>query len=167
MICKNMRKSVDYLAVSTLLIIAFFKGPVCDWLLIANGSIWIIAVTIILVRHFEKSAEIPEDEISGDDSQEELQEELPESPQDDPAKEAENWYLFSGQEAIEAMVTELNVHGIKSLSITEDGTVTHDNIGIDLPDGFPAKAAWGALIPLLAEDGLDATIEDDCFVISW
>ena len=47
---KIFKKSVRYLIVSTLLIMAFTRGGLCDWLLILNGFGWLIAAVVILAK---------------------------------------------------------------------------------------------------------------------
>ena len=54
---KIFKKSVPYLIVSTLLIMAFTRGNLCDWLLILNGFGWLIAAVVILAKQANERKE--------------------------------------------------------------------------------------------------------------
>lgn len=124
---KIFKKSVRYLIVSTLLIMAFTRGNLCDWLLILNGSGWLIAAVIILAKQANERMETTE-------------ETTPDEPEDDPfdfdpmeddddfedipeTDENENWYKFLGRDILTDVITDLNTRGFKRMEITEDGEI--------------------------------------------
>ncbi|MBQ3178590.1 MAG: hypothetical protein IJB52_12295 [Clostridia bacterium] len=167
---KILKKSIRYLIVSTLLIMAFTRGNLCDWLLILNGFGWLIAAVVILAKQVNDRTETQE-------------ETLPEEPEEDPfdfeppedddledipeINEAENWYKFLGRDILTDVITDLNTRGFKRMEITEDGEIRVNDTTEEQIDDFPETDGWNTLVAEMANDGLNARIADDRLVVTW
>lgn len=83
------------------------------------------------------------------------------------------WYEESGRKTLEQVVNDLNSRGHHSLTIHDDGSI-HIS-GEDFPDdaataslaGFPPSKKWSELVDLFAEDGLNATLNQDAIELTW
>lgn len=167
---KIFSKSVRYLIVSTLLIMAFTRDNLCDWLLILNGFGWLIAAVVILAKQANERTETQE-------------ETTPEEPEDDPfdfeppedddldgipeTDEAENWYRFLGRDILTDVITDLNTRGFKRMEITEDGEIRVNDTTEERIDDFPETDGWNTLVSEMRNDGLNAGITDDRLVVTW
>ena len=167
---KIFKKSIRYLIVSTLLIMAFTRDNLCDWLLILNGFGWLIAAVMILAKQANERTE-PQEKTT------------PEEPEDDPfdieppedddldgipeTDKAENWYRFLGRAILTDVITDLNTRGFKRMEITEDGEIRVNDTTEEQIDDFPEPDGWNTLIAEMANDGLNARIADDRLVVTW
>ena len=167
---KIFRKSIRYLIVSTLLIMAFTRGNLCDWLLILNGFGWLIAAVVILAKQAnertetqeEPTPEEPEDGPFDFDPQED--DDLDDIPE---TNEAENWYKFLGRDILTDVITDLNTRGFKRMEITEDGEIRVNDTTEEWIDDFPEPDGWNTLVSEMRNDGLNAGITDDRLVVTW
>lgn len=84
------------------------------------------------------------------------------------------WYEKSGRNTLEQVVNDLNSRGHHSLTIHDDGSI-HIS-GEDSQDGsiptasladFPPSKKWSELVNLFAEDGLNATLNQDTIELNW
>ena len=166
---KIFKKSVRYLIVSTLLIMAFARGDLCDWLLILNGFGWLIAAGVILAKHAGERAETPDKPTPEEPAEDPF--DLPEEPEDfeNPPEQdkAENWYKFLGRDILTDVITDLNTHGFKRMEITEDGEIRVNDTTEEQIDDFPETDGWNTLVAEMANDGLNARIADDRLVVIW
>lgn len=84
------------------------------------------------------------------------------------------WYEESGRKTLEQVVNDLNSRGYHSLTINADGSI---HISGEEPQdgaapsaslaGFPPAKKWSELVALFAEDGLNATLNQDALELSW
>ena len=164
---KIFRKSIRYLIVSTLLIMSFTRGNLCDWLLILNGFGWLIAAVMILAKQANDRTETQEETTPEDDPFDF------EPPEDDnlddipETDEAENWYKFLGRDILTDVITDLNTRGFKRMEITEDGEIRVNDTTEEQIDDFPETDGWNTLVAEMANDGLNARIADDRLVVTW
>lgn len=85
----------------------------------------------------------------------------------------EQWYEAQGRDALRKLVSDLNSRGHNSLTMREDGSVciSPKADGKEVKQGmlerFPSKASWAKLAKLLEEDGLAATVRDNCIAVTW
>ena len=163
---KIFKKSVRYLTVSTLLIMAFTRDNLCDWLLILNGFGWLVAAVGILAKQANERTEISE-EPENDPFDFDLpdgEEDFDNPPEQD---KAENWYKFLGRDILTDVITDLNTRGFKRMEITEDGEIRVNDTTEEQIDDFPEADGWNALVAEMANDGLNARIADDRLVVTW
>ena len=163
---KIFKKSVRYLIVSTLLIMAFTRDNLCDWLLILNGFGWLVAAVGILAKQANERTEISE-EPENDPFDFDLpdgEEDFDNPPEQD---KAENWYKFLGRDILTDVITDLNTRGFKRMEITEDGEIRVNDTTEEQIDDFPEADGWNALVAEMANDGLNARIADDRLVVTW
>ena len=167
---KIFKKSIRYLIVSTLLIMAFTRENICDWLLILNGFGWLIAAVVILAKQANDRTETQEETTP------EEPEDTPfdfEPPEDDDLEdipetnEAENWYKFLGRDILTDVITDLNTRGFKRMEITEDGEIRVNDTTEEQIDDFPEPDGWNTLVSEMRNDGLNAGITDDRLVVTW
>ena len=164
---KIFKKSIRYLIVSTLLIMAFTRGNLCDWLLIFNGFGWLIAAVMILAKQANARTETQEETTPEDDPFDF------EPPEDDnlddipETDEAENWYKFLGRDILTDVITDLNTRGFKRMEITEDGEIRVNDNTEEQIDDFPEPDGWNTLVSEMRNDGLNAGITDDRLVVTW
>ena len=164
---KIFRKSIRYLIVSTLLIMSFTRGNLCDWLLILNGFGWLIAAVMILAKQANDRTETQEETTPEDDP---FDFELPEDDDLDDipeTDEAENWYKFLGRDILTDVITDLNIRGFKRMEITEDGEIRVNDATEEQIDDFPEPDGWNTLVSEMRNDGLNAGITDDRLVVTW
>ena len=166
---KIFRKSIRYLIVSTLLIMAFTRGNLCDWLLILNGFGWLIAAVVILAKQAGERAETPDKPTPEEPAEDPF--DLPEEPEDfeNPLEQdkAENWYKFLGRDILTDVITDLNTRGFKRMEITEDGEIRVNDTTEEQIDDFPEPDGWNTLVSEMRNDGLNAGITDDRLVVTW
>ena len=166
---KIFSKSVRYLIVSTLLIMAFTRDNLCDWLLILNGFGWLIAAVVILAKQAGERAETPDKPTPEEPAEDPF--DLPEEPEDfeNPPEQdkAENWYKFLGRDILTDVITDLNTRGFKRMEITEDGEIRVNDTTEEQIDDFPETDGWNTLVAEMANDGLNARIADDRLVVTW
>ena len=168
---KIFKKSVRYLIVSTLLIMAFTRGNLCDWLLILNGFGWLIAAVVILAKQANERTEVPEEPTPEEPENDPYDFDLLEDEEyfDDPPEQdkAENWYKFLGRDILTDVITDLNTRGFKRMEITEDGEIRVNDTTEEQIDDFPETDGWNTLVAEMANDGLNARIADDRLVVTW
>jgi len=85
----------------------------------------------------------------------------------DPA----TWYSIQGKNVLEACVADLNAHGHSNLTIKENGDicVQQDN-NESVCDNFknlPGKSLWQQLIKIMENQGLAASVANDCIKVAW
>ena len=164
---KIFKKSIRYLIVSTLLIMAFTRGNLCDWLLILNGFGWLIAAVMILAKQANDRTETQEETTPEDvpfDFEPQEDDDLDDIPGTD---EAENWYKFLGRDILTDVITDLNTRGFKRMEITEDGEIRVNDTTEERIDDFPETDGWNTLVSEMRNDGLNAGITDDRLVVTW
>ena len=167
---KIFRKSIRYLIVSTLLIMSFTRGNLCDWLLILNGFGWLIAAVMILAKQANDRTETQEETTPEEPEDDPFDFELPEDDDLDDipeTDEAENWYKFLGRDILTDVITDLNIRGFKRMEITEDGEIRVNDTTEEQIDDFPETDGWNILVAEMANDGLNARIADDRLVVTW
>ena len=166
---KIFSKSIRYLIVSTLLIMAFTRGNLCDWLLILNGFGWLIAALVILAKQANERMETSEETTTEEPSGNPLDSPEDEEDFDDPPEQdkAENWYKFLGRDILTNVITDLNTRGFKRMEITENGEIRVNDTTEEQIDDFPEADGWNTLVSEMANDGLNAGIADDRLVITW
>ena len=167
---KIFRKSIRYLIVSTLLIMSFTRGNLCDWLLILNGFGWLIAAVMILAKQANDRTETQEETTPEEPEDDPFDFELPEDDDLDDipeTDEAENWYKFLGRDILTDVITDLNTRGFKRMEITEDGEIRVNDTTEEQIDDFPETDGWNTLVAEMANDGLNARIADDRLVVTW
>lgn len=83
------------------------------------------------------------------------------------------WYEKQGRETLEALVADLDSRGYKHLVLHEDGSISAqgEDSGAGLIqstfDSFPPKVYWPRLAKVLEQEGLAATVQDDCVSVAW
>ena len=167
---KIFRKSIRYLIVSTLLIMSFTRGNLCDWLLILNGFGWLIAAVMILAKQANDRTETQEETTPEEPEDDPFDFELPEDDDLDDipeTDEAENWYKFLGRDILTDVITDLNIRGFKRMEITEDGEIRVNDATEEQIDDFPEPDGWNTLVSEMRNDGLNAGITDDRLVVTW
>ncbi len=167
---KVFKKSIRYLIVSTLLIMAFTRGNLCDLLLILNGFGWLIAAVVILAKQANARTETQEETTPEEPEDDLFDVELPEDDDLDDipeTNEAENWYKFLGRDILTDVITDLNTRGFKRMEITEDGEIRVNDTTEEQIDDFPETDGWNTLVAEMANDGLNAGIADDRLVVTW
>lgn len=85
----------------------------------------------------------------------------------------ERWYEAQGRDTLRKLVSDLNSRGHSALTVQEDGSICilpkadGKEVKQGLLERFPAKASWPKLVKLLEEDGLAATVQDNCIAVTW
>lgn len=168
---KVFTKAMKVLIVGTLIIMAFTKGNIMDWLLIGLTAGWIVFMAAYLIYKSGKR-----DESSGEDPMDNPEDEDPDEdtndPEDEPdplpdPSEAEVWYRMIGSQLLTEAITDLNTRGIKKLEIKENGDIIVSDSTVDTIDTLPDKSLWDTLAELMREDGLTASVGHDEILISW
>lgn len=83
------------------------------------------------------------------------------------------WYEVHGRKVLESLVIDLNSRGHNKLLLKDDGSICIQPI-----DGeeelleqnfrsFPEKVYWPRLAQVLDQEGLSATMLDNCIQVSW
>lgn len=82
------------------------------------------------------------------------------------------WYEKQGREVMDALIADLSSRGFNSILLKEDGdicTVLDD--GEEIAEGrlrsFLPKVYWPQLIKVLQQNGLSASVQTDCILVSW
>ncbi len=167
---KVFTKAMKVLIVGTLIIMAFTKGNVMDWLLIGFTGGWLVFMAAYLIYKSGKREGLTDDPT--DDPDDDEPEEDPLDPDDeldplpDPS-EAETWYRMIGSQLLTEAITDLNTRGIKKLEIKENGDIIVSDSTVDTIDTLPDKSLWDTLAELMREDGLTASVGHDEIQISW
>ena len=167
---KVFTKAMKVLIVGTLIIMAFTKGNVMDWLLIGFTGGWLVFMAAYLIYKSGKREEMTDDPM--DDSEDEDPDENTNDPEDEPEplpdpSEAEVWYRMIGSQLLTEAITDLNTRGIKKLEIKENGDIVVEDATVDTIDTLPEKSLWDTLTELMRDDGLTASIGYDEILISW
>jgi hypothetical protein len=167
---KVFTKAMKVLIVGTLIIMAFTKGNITDWLIIGLTAGWLIFMTAYLINKSGKRE--PLDDLHAEDSDEEDFGEDTENSNDildplpDPS-EAEIWYRMIGCQILTEAIIDLNTRGIKKLEIKENGDVIVADSKFETINTLPDKSCWDRIVELLREDGLTASAGRDEIQISW
>lgn len=89
-----------------------------------------------------------------------------------PPLNPQMWYEKQGREVMDALIADLSSRGFNSLRLKEDGalcTILDD--GEEIAEGrlhsFLPKVYWPQLIKILHRNGLTASIQTDCILVSW
>jgi len=83
------------------------------------------------------------------------------------------WYDAHARQVLERLVADLDSRGHSSLSLKEDGSICicPKGDGEEVKQGvlanFPAKGLWPRLAEILEQEGLAATVQDNCIAITW
>ena len=168
---KVFTKAMKVLIVGTLIIMAFTKGNIMDWLLIGFTAGWIVFMAAYLIYKSGKREESTGEDPM-DDSEDEDPDENTNDPEDEPEplpdpSEAEVWYRMIGSQLLTDAITDLNTRGIKKLEIKENGDIVVEDATVDTIDTLPEKSLWDTLTELMRDDGLTASIGYDEILISW
>lgn len=168
---KVFSKSMKVLIIGTLIIMAFTKGNVMDWLLIAFTAGWIVFMVSYLICKSGKREDVqddtpPDDPVDDDPAEDPIDPDDEPDPLPDPS-EAEIWYRMIGSQLLTDTITDLNTRGIKKLEIKENGDIVVSDATVDTIDTLPDKSLWGTLTELMCDDGLTASIGTDEILISW
>ena len=167
---KVFTKAMKVLIVGTLIIMAFTKGNITDWLIIGLTAGWLIFMTAYLI--YKSGKREPLDDLHDEDSDVEDFGEDTEDSNDmlDPIldlSEAETWYRMIGCQILTESIIDLNTRGIKKLEIEENGDViVADSMFVNIST-LPDKSCWDRIVELLREDGLTAFASFDKILISW
>ena len=82
-----------------------------------------------------------------------------------------SWYDLSASAVVRATIDEVHTRGYRTLYIGEDGELYVSEQGNPVKQGrlehLPGKDLWDDLIPLFAEDDIDALADDDRIVLTW
>ena len=94
-----------------------------------------------------------------------------EQPRGDLPVDPEVWYGIQGKKILESCVADLNSRGHASLNIKENGDIcARQEDGETVRDKFknlPGKAVWNALVKVIENQGLSASVMDGCIKVSW
>ena len=99
-------------------------------------------------------------------------EEQPAPPNRQPV-DPQVWYETQGREILENLVADLNSRGHSSLTLKEDGSIciTPTDGGAEVVQdsfrSFPEKVYWPRLAKVLEQEGLAATVQDNCIALAW
>ena len=168
---KIFTKAIKVLIVGTLIIMAFTKGNIMDWLLIGFTAGWIVFMAAYLIyKSGNREESTGEDPMA--DSEDEDPDENTNDPEDEPdplpdPSEVEVWYRMIGSQLLTDAITDLNTRGIKKLEIKENGDIIVSDSTVDTIDTLPDKPLWGTLAELMRDDGLTASVGHDEILISW
>ena len=168
---KVFTKAMKVLIVGTLIIMAFTKGNIMDWLLIGFTAGWIVFMAAYLIYKSGKREALTEDDPAEDPVDDDPADD-PMDPDDEPdplpdPSEAETWYRMIGSQLLTDAITDLNTRGIKKLEIKENGDIVVEDATVDTIDTLPEKSLWDTLTELMRDDGLTASIGYDEILISW
>ena len=168
---KVFTKAMKVLIVGTLIVMAFTKGNIMDWLLISFTAGWLVFMAVYLIYKSGKREELSE-EVPPDNPDEDEPNQIPDEPEDEPdplpdPSEAEVWYRMIGSQLLTEAITDLNTRGIKKLEIKENGDIVVEDATVDTIDTLPEKSLWDTLTELMRDDGLTASIGYDEILISW
>lgn len=168
---KVFTKAMKVLIVGTLIIMAFTKGNIMDWLLIGFTAGWIVFMAAYLIYKSGKREALTEDD-PAEDPVDDAPADDPMDPDDEPdplpdPSEAETWYRMIGSQLLTEAITDLNTRGIKKLEIKENGDIVVEDATVDTIDTLPEKSLWDTLTELMRDDGLTASIGYDEILISW
>lgn len=168
---KVFTKAMKVLIVGTLIIMAFTKGNVMDWLLISFTGGWLVFMAAYLIYKSGKREALTEDDPAEDPVDDDPADD-PMDPDDEPdplpdPSEAETWYRMIGSQLLTDAITDLNTRGIKKLEIKENGDIVVEDATVDTIDTLPEKSLWDTLTELMCDDGLTASIGHDEILISW
>ena len=168
---KVFTKAMKVLIVGTLIIMAFTKGNVMDWLLIGFTGGWLVFMAAYLIYKSGKREALTEDD-PADDPVDDDPAEDPMDPDDEPdplpdPSEAETWYRMIGSQLLTEAITDLNTRGIKKLEIKVNGDIVVEDATVDTIVTLPEKSLWDTLTELMRDDGLTASIGYDEILISW
>ena len=168
---KVFTKAMKVLIVGTLIIMAFTKGNIMDWLLIGFTAGWIVFMAAYLIYKSGKREALTEDDPAEDPVDDDPADD-PMDPDDEPdplpdPSEAETWYRMIGSQLLTDAITDLNTRGIKKLEIKENGDIVVEDATVDTIDTLPEKSLWDTLAELMCDDGLTASIGHDEILISW
>ncbi len=167
---KVFTKAMKVLIIGTLIIMAFIKGSIMDWLLIGFNAGWIVFMTVYLCVKSSKREDTPEELLTDDPEKDNPDPDMPDENESDPLpnpSEAENWYRRIGCQILTDTITDLNTGGIKKLKIKENGDIVVSDSTVDTIDTLPDKSLWDTLAELIREDGLTASVGHDEIQISW
>ena len=168
---KIFSRSMKVLIIGTLIIMAFTKGNVMDWLLIAFTAGWLVFMAAYLIYKSGRREALTEDD-PAEDPVDDAPAADPMNPDDEPdplpdPSEAETWYRMIGSQLLTDAITDLNTRGIKKLEIKENGDIIVSDSTVDTIDTLPDKSLWDTLAELMREDGLTASVGYDEILISW
>ena len=168
---KVFTKPVKVLIVGTLIIMAFTKGNVMDWLLIGFTGGWLVFMAAYLIYKSGKREALTEDDpaddpVDDDPAEDSMDPDDEPDPLPDPS-EAETWYRMIGSQLLTEAITDLNPRGSKKLEIKENGDIVVEDATVDTIDTLPEKSLWDTLTELMRDDGLTASIGYDEILISW
>lgn len=83
------------------------------------------------------------------------------------------WYEHQGRQTLEALIADLDSRGHHCLLLKEDGSICvrpmdsdEETVQGTLQD-FPEKSCWAALVKVLEQAGLAATVREDCITVAW
>ena len=167
---KVFTKAMKVLIVGTLIIMAFTKGNVMDWLLICFTGGWLVFMAAYLIYKSGKREGLTNDPTEDPDDDDPAEDPLDPDDEPDPLpdpSEAEVWYRMIGSQLLTEAITDLNTRGIKKLEIKENGDIIVSDSTVDTIDTLPDKSLWDTLAELMREDGLTASVGHDEIQISW
>lgn len=82
-----------------------------------------------------------------------------------------DWYELSASSAIRATIDEVNTRGYLSLHIDESGEVfiveNQQHIKQGKLNFMPSKKLWQDLVPLFADDDIQAAVADEFMTLTW
>lgn len=99
-------------------------------------------------------------------------EEKPAPPNQQPP-DPQIWYEQHGRQTLEHLVADLDSRGHSSLSLKEGGIICicpkadGSEVKQATLTDFPDKGCWPKLAEILEQDGLAATVQDDCIAVTW
>lgn len=85
----------------------------------------------------------------------------------------EAWYETQGRGALGRLVADLESRGHNALTVREDGSIficpkaDGKEVKQGVLSGLPAKDLWPKLAELLEQDGLAASVQDNCIAVTW
>ena len=98
--------------------------------------------------------------------------EKPAPPNQQPV-EPQQWYEAQGRQTLGTLVADLDSRGHSALTVQEDGSIciAPKGDGTEVKQAvlanFPAKDLWPKLVEILKQEGLAATVQDDCIAVTW
>ena len=92
-------------------------------------------------------------------------------PRDDMPVDPAVWYGIQGKKILESCVADLHSRGHASLIIKENGDIccrqADSETVRDKFKNLPGKGVWNALVKVIENQGLSASVMDDCIKVSW
>jgi len=92
-------------------------------------------------------------------------------PRDDMPVDPAVWYGIQGKKILESCVADLHSRGHASLIIRENGDIccrqADSETVRDKFKNLPGKGVWNALVKVIENQGLSASVMDDCIKVSW